>query len=156
MTFPRGGGGILTDSREWPRGLLIKAEQQESISLSPSLLPTEPWAPNSSLTLWGCFSCFSVCWVGTKMSCLSFPAFLPSWKTVFLTCPSWFLLRAVLWLSWVGSDTAGSERSPCRLSRRGSWRHFSCHLNGANGGRCDYCLRNDHFCPGPMQAIPLL
>lgn len=37
MTFCRGAGGILADSTEWPQGVLIKAEQQELISLS--LLP---------------------------------------------------------------------------------------------------------------------
>lgn len=46
MNFWRGGGGILADSTEWPQGVLIKAEQQELISLSPSpssLQNREPW-----------------------------------------------------------------------------------------------------------------
>lgn len=42
MTFWRGAGGILADSTEWPRGVLIKAEQQESISLSLSLFLSLP------------------------------------------------------------------------------------------------------------------
>lgn len=43
--FLRGAGGILADSTEWPRGVLIKAEQQELISLSLSPPPCRTVSP---------------------------------------------------------------------------------------------------------------
>lgn len=45
MAFSRGAGGILADRTEWPQGMLIKAEQQESISLSLSPSPCRTVSP---------------------------------------------------------------------------------------------------------------
>lgn len=53
MAFSRGAGGILADRTEWPQGMLIKAEQQESISLSLSPFSLQDREPRTQVLRFG-------------------------------------------------------------------------------------------------------